>query len=48
MQENFEGESQGTFTDVVEGSVADALEGVAIDEPNGTRDAALSPRHYDD
>ncbi|AEH39003.1 mandelate racemase/muconate lactonizing enzyme family protein [Halopiger xanaduensis] len=32
MTEYFEGDSQGTFADVVEGPVADALEGETIDE----------------
>lgn len=32
MREYFEGDSQGTFADVVEESVADALEGESIDE----------------
>ncbi|WP_126664935.1 mandelate racemase/muconate lactonizing enzyme family protein [Haloterrigena salifodinae] len=32
MREYFEGDSQGTFADIVEESVADALEGESIDE----------------
>jgi len=32
MREYFEGDSQGTFADIVEGAVADALEGETIDE----------------
>lgn len=48
MREYFEGESQGTFADVVEGPVADALEGTTLDGPSAIRDAldgaALSSR----
>ncbi|WP_248907472.1 mandelate racemase/muconate lactonizing enzyme family protein [Halocatena marina] len=33
MREYFEGESQGTFADIVEGSVADAIEGETVEQP---------------
>jgi len=45
MTEYFEGESQGTFADVVEGPVADALEGETVDDVTDAhdllRDAAI-------
>ena len=48
MREYFEGDSQGTFADVVEGPVADALCGETIDDPETVRDlvdAADLPSH---
>ena len=38
MREYFEGDSQGTFADVVDGAVADALEGESIADPAGAHD----------
>ena len=38
MREYFEGDSQGTFADVVEGSVADALEGTTVEKPADAHD----------
>ncbi|WP_049947941.1 mandelate racemase/muconate lactonizing enzyme family protein [Candidatus Halobonum tyrrellensis] len=38
MREYFEGDSQGTFADVVDDEVADALEGETIDEPADAAD----------
>ncbi|SEV80074.1 mandelate racemase/muconate lactonizing enzyme family protein [Natrinema salifodinae] len=38
MREYFEGDSQGTFADVVDETVADALAGTTIDEPTDAHD----------
>ncbi|QLG28837.1 mandelate racemase/muconate lactonizing enzyme family protein [Halorarum halophilum] len=38
MREYFEGDSQGTFADLVDGTVADALEGETLDEPADAHD----------
>lgn len=38
MREYFEGDSQGTFADLVDSTVADALEGETVDEPADARD----------
>lgn len=48
MREYFEGDSQGTFADVVDGAVADALEGESISAPAGAHDLLGStalPQH---
>lgn len=38
MREYFEGDSQGTFADVIDGAVADAVEGKRIEEPAEVHD----------
>ena len=50
MREYFEGDSQGTFADIVEESVADALEGETIDEITDAHDllaATKLPAHLE-
>ncbi|MFC4986525.1 mandelate racemase/muconate lactonizing enzyme family protein [Saliphagus infecundisoli] len=38
MREYFEGDSQGTFADVIDGAVADAVEGKRLEEPREVHD----------
>lgn len=38
MREYFEGESQGTFADIIEGPVADAIEGETVERPAEVHD----------